>query len=62
MSEAIRELVALIRAHHRRLEAVYRSTESALGDEIAQLGKTPVSALIRGESPCIEQQSSQPSS
>ncbi len=46
MSEALRELVALIRAHHRRLEAVYRSTESALEDEIAQLGKTPVSALI----------------
>ena len=39
MSEAIRELVALIRAHRRRLEAVYRSTESALDDEIAQLGK-----------------------
>ena len=46
MSEAIRELVALIRAHRRRLEAVYRSTESALDDEIAQLGKTPISALI----------------
>ena len=46
MSEAIPELVALIRAHRRRLEAVYRSMESALDDEIVQLGKTPMSALI----------------
>ena len=46
MSEAIPELSALIRAHRRRLEAVYRSVESALDDEIAQLGKTPMSALI----------------
>ena len=46
MSEEIRELVALIRAHHRRLEAVYRSVESALDNEIVQLGRTPVSALI----------------
>ena len=46
MSEATRELVALIRAHHTRLEKVYRSTESALDGEIAQLGKTPISALI----------------
>ena len=46
MSEAIPELVALIRAHRRRLEAVYRSMESALDGEIVQLGKTPMSALI----------------
>ena len=46
MSEATRELVALIRAHQRRLEAVYRSMESALDGEIAQLGKTPISAFI----------------
>ena len=46
MSEGIPELVAQIRAHRRRLEAVYRSMESALDGEIAQLGKTPISALI----------------
>jgi len=46
MSERIRELVALIRAHRRRLEAVYRSMEGALDGEIAQLGRTPISALI----------------
>ena len=46
MNEEMRELVALIRAHHRRLEAVYRSVESALGDEIVRLGRTPMSALI----------------
>jgi len=46
MSEKIRELVALIRAHRRRLEAVYRSMEGALDGEIAQLGRTPISALI----------------
>ena len=46
MSEEIRELVALIRAQRRRLEAVYRSVERALDNEIAQLGKTPISALI----------------
>ena len=46
MSEAIPELVALIGAHRRRLEAVYRSMESALDGEIVQLGKTPMSALI----------------
>ena len=46
MSEAIPELVALIWAHRRRLEAVYRSMESALDGEIVQLGKTPMSALI----------------
>ena len=48
MSERIPELIALIRAHHRRLETVYRSVESALDGEIAQLGKTPISALIVG--------------
>ena len=46
MSEEIPELVALIRTHRRRLEAVYRSMESALDGEIVQLGKTPMSALI----------------
>ena len=46
MSEGIPELLAQIRAHRRRLEAVYRSMESALNDEIAQLGRTPISALI----------------
>ena len=42
----MRDLVALIEAHQRRLEAVYRSVESALDHEIAQLGRTPMSALI----------------
>ena len=46
MSEAIPELIALIRAHRQRLEAIYRSMESALDGEIVQLGKTPMSALI----------------
>ena len=46
MSEATLELVALIRAHRQRLEAVHRSMESALDGEIVQLGKTPISALI----------------
>lgn len=46
MSEEIHELIALIRAHRRRLEAVYRSMESALDGEIMQLGRTPISALI----------------
>ena len=46
MSDAIPELVALVRAHHRRLEAVYRSMENALDGEIVQLGRTPISALI----------------
>ena len=46
MSERIAELVALIRAHHQRLEAVHRSMESALDDEIARLGRTRISALI----------------
>ena len=46
MSEANPELVALIRAHRRRLDMVYQSMESALDNEVAQLGKTPMSALI----------------
>ena len=46
MSEANPELIALIRAHLRRLEAVYRSVGSALDNEIAALGKTSISALI----------------
>ena len=46
MNDRIPELIALVRAHHRRLEAVYRSMESALDGEIAQLGRTPISALI----------------
>ena len=46
MNEATRELVALIRVHRQRLEAVRGSIESALEDEIARLGKTPMSALI----------------
>ena len=46
MSEAIRELAALIRAHRQRLVSVHGSLQSALENEIAQLGKTSVSALI----------------
>ena len=46
MSERIPELVALIRAHRRRLDAVHQSMESALDDEIARLGRTRISALI----------------
>ena len=46
MSEEIRELIALIRAHLQRLEGVCQSVESALDEEIEQLGKTPMSALI----------------
>ena len=46
MSDTIRELAALIRAHRQRLVAVHRSLESALGNEIVRLGKTPMSALI----------------
>ena len=46
MSEETRELIALIRAHLRRLETVYRSIEGALDHEIVQLGRTPMSALI----------------
>ena len=36
MSEEIRDLIALIRAHHRRLETVYRSVENALDHELEQ--------------------------
>ena len=46
MSEAIRELAALIRAHRVRLVDVHGSLQSALENEIVQLGKTRVSALI----------------
>ena len=46
MSDATRELAPLIRAHLRRLEAVYRSVGDALDHEIAALGKTSISALI----------------
>ena len=46
MSDTSRELGALVRAHQQRLEAVRRSIEQALGDEIIRLGKTPRSALI----------------
>ena len=46
MNDGMRDLVALIGAHQRRLEAVYRSVESALDHEIAQLGRTSMSALI----------------
>ena len=46
MSDTSREFSALVRAHQQRLEAVRRSIEHALGDEIVQLGKTPRSALI----------------
>ena len=46
MSEEIPELVALIRAHRRRLDEVYQSMQGALEGEIAQLGRTPISALI----------------
>ena len=46
MNDEIPELIALIRAHRRRLEAVYQSMESALDDEIVRLGRTTISALI----------------
>ena len=46
MNDGIPELIALIQAHRRRLEAVYGSMESALDDEIARLGRTQISALI----------------
>ena len=46
MSDATRELAALVRAYQQRLGVVRRSIEDALGDEIARLGKTPRSALI----------------
>ncbi len=46
MNDAALELTALIRVHRQRLETVRGSLESALEDEIARLGRTPVSALI----------------
>ena len=46
MNDAPLELTALIRAHRQRLETVPGSLESALEDEVARLGRTPVSALI----------------
>ncbi len=46
MSGRSRELSALVSAYQKRLEAVRRSIEQALADEIAELGKTPRSALI----------------
>ena len=46
MNAAIRELTALVDLHRRRLEEVHATLEKALTDEIARLGRTPVSALI----------------
>ena len=46
MNDATLELTALVRAHRQRLETVRGSIESALDNEIARLGRTPVSALI----------------
>lgn len=46
MSGRSRELSALVSAYQKRLEDVRRSIEQALADEIAELGKTPRSALI----------------
>ena len=46
MSGPSRELSALVSAYQQRLEVVRRAIEQALADEIAQLGKTPRSALI----------------
>lgn len=46
MNDAALELTALIGAHRQRLETVRGSLEGALEDEIARLGRTPVSALI----------------
>lgn len=46
MSAAILELKALVAQHRRRLETVRNTLESALTDEVAQLGRTRVSALI----------------
>lgn len=36
MSEEIRDLIALIRAHYRRLETVCRSVENALDHQLEQ--------------------------
>ena len=46
MNATTRELAAVVGAHQQRIEAVHAAVESALDDEIARLGKTPVSALI----------------
>ena len=40
------ELAAVVGAHRQRLETIAASVESALRNEIARLGRTPVSALI----------------
>ena len=46
MNAAIRELTAAVALHRRRLETVRETLEKALTNEIARLGRTPVSALI----------------
>ena len=46
MNAAIRELTALVELHRGRLETVRGALENALTDEVARLGRTPVSALI----------------
>lgn len=46
MNTTTRELAAVVGAHLQRIEAVHGAVENALDDEIARLGKTPVSALI----------------
>ena len=46
MNEEIRDLIALIRDHQRRLERIRTWVESAQDNEIRQLGKTSTSALI----------------
>ena len=60
MSEAIPELVALIRAHRQRLDAVHRSMESPLHGQIAQIGKTPISALVSMSRPASSLKARQP--
>ena len=46
MNAAIRELATVVESHRRRLEKVHDTLENALTDEVARLGRTPVSALI----------------
>ena len=46
MNATTRELAAVVGAHVRRIEVVHGAVENALDNEIARLGKTPVSALI----------------
>ena len=46
MNEEIRDLNALIRDHENRLKRIALSVDSAMDDEIKQLGKTPTAALI----------------